>query len=119
MNRPSLSLDAFIEEAGTRLQREGLSEKVRVDLSAPRSGTVSLDYLEVIDPISRRQGLGTRALLLLLQISDESGIALIVIPRSLNGSMDDDALAAWYGHHGFKLAPTLETPRLMRRDPSL
>lgn len=112
-----LSSDEFIEEVEVQLEQAGLTNVVRVDLSAPSRGVVSLDYLEVIDKGTLGARLGARALQLLLELSDRSGVALVVIPHSFDGPMSDDDLAAWYGRHGFMFAPTMDTPRQMRRDP--
>jgi hypothetical protein len=61
----------------------------------------------------------SRVLQLLVQLSDESGVPLQVIPRRVghDGGPEDDALEAWYRRNGFVHAPTPDTPRLMRRAP--
>lgn len=115
-----MSPDEFIEEAEAQLRNAGLYDRVRVDLSAPPfQGVISINYLEVTDPANRGKRLATAALQLLLHLSDNSGFALDVIPRSFDGPLDDDALAAWYRRHGFRPITTPpDTGREMRREPS-
>ena len=110
-----MSPDEFIEVFEGRLLAEGLVEPaVTVDLSPGRSA-VSLDRIHVT-PDMRKYGTAARVLLLITQLSDESGVHIEVIPRSLeDGSMGDEALAAWYQRNDFQCAPTKDTPRLMRR----
>lgn len=53
-----------------------------------------------------------------MQLADESGIALEVIPHSFDAPMSDEQLAAWYGRHGFYLVVgSPESRNLMRREP--
>jgi hypothetical protein len=112
-----LSADGFIEEWETRFGGTDLITRVDVRLSPAGVGVVALDYVEVIATDAKGTGLASRVLRLLLELSDESGIALEVIPHSFGGPLDDAELAAWYGRHGFLSAPTTDTPRLMRRNP--
>jgi GNAT superfamily N-acetyltransferase len=104
------SLDEFIDEFERRMEDAQLSGKVRVELSATNTEhLVSLDLIET-DPEHRGQGLGTRALNLIGELADKCGFAVQVIPKNLNGPMDDENLAAWYTRHSFRVST-------MRRDP--
>jgi hypothetical protein len=114
-----MSSDEFIEVFEDGRLAASLAEPiVIVDLSAGRRA-VSLDLIRVT-PNKRGMGTATRVLRLITQLSDESGVPIEVIPRSLeDGAMDDQDLAVWYQRHGFQFAPTADTPRLMRRAPKI
>jgi GNAT superfamily N-acetyltransferase len=112
-----MSPDEFIEEFHARLERGGLREpEVHVDLSTPGGPDVAFDLIKLA-PSVRGRRVASRVLQLLVQLSDESGVPLQVIPRRVghDGGPEDDALEAWYRRNGFVHAPTPDTPRLMRR----
>jgi GNAT superfamily N-acetyltransferase len=113
-----MSRDEFIEEFHATLERDGLCEpKVRVDLSTPVGPDVAFDLI-LLEPSARGRGIASRVLKLLVHMSDKSRVPLQVIPRCMeDGGLGDEVLEAWYQRNGFVLAPTADTPRLMRRAP--
>lgn len=113
-----MSRDEFIEEFLMALERGGLGEpQVRVELSTPSGDAVSFDLIR-LDPSLRGQGIARRVLRLLLRMSDESAMPLQVIPHCMEvGGLADKTLEEWYQRNDFMLAPTRDTPRLMRRTP--
>jgi hypothetical protein len=94
----SVSPDEFIEEFEQRRKRAGLSDRSGVTVVLTTSGrsSVSFDQIEVA-PWLQGTRLGRRTLALLIELSDETGIALELIPRKLPGraGMCDEQLAAW------------------------
>jgi GNAT superfamily N-acetyltransferase len=108
--------DEFIEEFQTRCEHAGLREPVvHIDLSAA-GADMAFGYI-LVDPSMRRQRIADRALGLLVQLSDEVGIPLQIIPRRIEvgEGPSDERLEAWYRRHGFMRVGTMD--RLMRRVP--
>ncbi len=114
---PTISGDEFIEQFEERLRSAGLVEMLQVDLSATHHGVVSLDLLKVLDKANLRKGLAAHALQLLLQLADEFGTSLEVIPRNIGGPLSDEVLDAWYRRHGFESEASVDPPQPMRRAP--
>ena len=110
-----MSGDEFMEEFEEQIRHGRLNIKVRVELSAPRPGVVSLDLLEVRNQADRGNGLATSTLRLLLKLADETRMVLEVTPSNLGRYLGNEALALWYVRHGFVAAPSMDHPRLMRR----
>lgn len=108
-----MSADEFIEEFQHRFNQLAICNFVQVNPSSGNGSTISLDYIRV-EQTKRKNGLATRVLTLLLELSDETGVAIEVVPHSFEPEvMSDDELAAWYARYGFVSAPTEEQPKRM------
>jgi hypothetical protein len=115
-----VSPDAFIEDFHDRRRAAGLGDEhgVIVELSSSLPSVVSFDQF-IIAAVLRGQGLASRVVDLLTQMSDEEGFALVLIPRRLDDAgLSDAELTAWYRRRGFVDAPTDNTPRQTRREPT-
>jgi hypothetical protein len=118
MSSPTLSPDGFIEKAQDDLLAAGLgTDLIRVEISSVIGGLAAIDFLEIVDQANLRKGVAGRVLQLLMQLADDSGFALEVIPHSFDVPMTDLQLRAWYERNGFRAAESSEAPNLMRRDP--
>jgi hypothetical protein len=118
MRSPTLTSDEFIEKAQDDLLAAELGpDLIRVELSSSVGGLAAIDFLEIVDQANLRKGIAGRALRLLMQLADDSGFTLEVIPHSFDGPMNDLALRAWYERNGFRAAGSPDVPNVMRREP--
>lgn len=62
-------------------------------------------WVEQITAVPAGRGIGTRLLAMLCATADETGVVLLLNPGAQlewdKGALEQDALEAWYGRHGF------------------
>jgi hypothetical protein len=84
----------------------------------PRAANLAaIDFLEIVDQANLRKGVAGRVLRRLMQLADDSGFTLEVIPHSFDSPMNDEELRAWYERNGFRAVDSPDVSNLMRRDP--
>jgi predicted GNAT family N-acyltransferase len=107
------SPDTIIEEFLLRLERDGLSAVVVVDVNPAESGGLSLDRI-VVDEQQRGHGVANRVVSVFVQLCDDYAQDAEVIPKPLDPRTTREGLERLYGRHGFHpVSPGIDS--LMRR----
>jgi GNAT superfamily N-acetyltransferase len=105
-----LSADGVVEEFGDRWRASDLTDKMpKPELSATRDKV----ELSAIGTYERYQGNGyaTRALKMLIDLCDENGVEIMLVPRALDpnlgvtpgcpATLTTEQIVAWYKRYGF------------------
>lgn len=74
--------------------------QAEIELCIYGDGTLEINTIAVA-PQKRRHGHARAAMDAVLRLADELGIALTSRPTSLDSSVDDEVVKAWYERNGF------------------